>query len=89
MSITVRRMGGAVAGILGASGADNDIVIKLKRTAINYGQGYKKAVPNKGELMILSQEIYGYLQTLQLTNTLAESEADKLIDELQTLDAQL
>ena len=82
-------MGGAAAGILGASGADNDIVIKLKRVAISYGQEYKKANPNRAELLSLSQEIYGYIQTLQLTYTLNESEASKLIDELQELDDQL
>lgn len=89
ISITVQRMGGAAAGILGASGADNDILIKLKRVAISYGQEFKKTKPNRAELLSLSQEIYGYLQTLQLTYTLTNIEASKLIDELQGLDAQL
>jgi hypothetical protein len=89
INITVQRMGGAAAGILGASGADNDIVIKLKRVAISYGQEYRKASPNRAELLSLSQEIYGYLQTLQLTYTLTEAEGSKLIDELQILDAQI
>jgi hypothetical protein len=89
MSITVQRMGGAYAGILGSSGADNDILIKLKRAAISYGRHYGNPVTNQVELMNLSQEIYGYLQTLQLTYTLTESEAGKLIDELQVLDDKL
>ena len=88
MNITVQRMGGAAAGILGASGADNDIVIKLKRAVITYGREYNQSLPNQTELMRLSQEIYGYLQMLQLTHTLSEDETGKLIDDLQSLDAK-
>ena len=89
MSITVQRMGGAYAGILGTSGADNDILIKLKRAVISYAREYSKLAPDQTKLTKLSQEIYGYLQIMQLTYTLTESEAGKLIDELQILDDKL
>lgn len=85
LNITVQRMGGASAGILGSSGADNDIVNNLKKTVIAYANEYTKTTPSRVELVSLSQYIYGYLQTLQLTYTLTATEADKLINDLQEL----
>lgn len=89
LNISVQRMGGAFAGIMGVSGADNQILTKLKRTAVAYANEYTKSSPNKTELEKLSGEMYGYLQTLQLTYTLTENQADGLIDELQVLDSDL
>jgi hypothetical protein len=82
-------MGGAFAGIMGVSGADTQILSKLKRTAIDYANEYTKPSPNKPQLDKLSSEIYGYLQTLQLTYTLTEDESNSLIDELQVLDSAI
>jgi hypothetical protein len=89
LSISVQRMGGAFAGIMGVSGADNQILTKLKRTAVAYANEYIKSSPDRTELDKLSGDIYGYLQTLQLTYTLTENEATILIDELQILDTDL
>jgi hypothetical protein len=89
LSIKVQRMGGAFAGIMGASGADNDILNKLKRAAIAYAREYTKAASDKTTLSNLSEEMYGYFQTLQLTYTLTEEEANKLIDDLQVLSAEI
>jgi len=86
MHISVQRMGGAFAGILGTSGADSGIVYKLKKAAMSYAGEYTESTPNPAKLTALSQEMYGYLQTLQLTYTLTEEEAGKLIDLLQKLD---
>ncbi len=85
LSIKVQRMGGAFAGIMGASGADNDILNKLKRTSLSFAKEYTKSEPNQSVLKRLTEEMYGYLQTLQLTYTLTEKEADQLIDELGAL----
>jgi hypothetical protein len=85
MHVNVLRMGGAAAGIMGAAGGDAVILNKLKRSAIAFAREYCKPTPSPDELTQVSQEMYGYLQTLQLTYTLSEKEADKLMDELQAL----
>jgi len=82
-------MGGAFAGIMGVSGADNQILTKLKRTAVAYANEYSRPSPDKAELNKLSGDMYGCLQTLQLTYTLTEKEAMSLTDELQILDSEL
>lgn len=82
-------MGGAFAGIMGVSGADNQILTKLKRAAIAYANEYTKSSPSRTQLDNISSEMYGYLQTLQLTYTLTEDEATKLLDELQALDSDI
>jgi len=89
LAISVQRMGGAFAGIMGASGSDNQILNKLKRAAIAYANEYTKSSPGRVQLDNLSNEMYGYLQTLQLTYTITEDEATKLIDELQDLDSDI
>lgn len=87
MHITVLRMGGAAAGIMGSSGADNDIVNNLKKCAIAFAYEYRKPTPANDELLRLSQEINGYLHVLQLTSALSEKEFNLLVDYLQALTA--
>jgi hypothetical protein len=89
LSIKVQRMGGAFAGIMGTSGADNDILNKLKRTALAFAKEYTSSEPNQLKTTKLSQEMYGYFQTLQLTYTITEKEATSLIDELDVLNSDL
>lgn len=85
MRVNVMRMGGAFAGILGFSGADSEIVNNLKKATIAFAHEYSKPAPSQDRLIHLSQEIYGCLNTLQLTYTLSEKEANLLIDDLQIL----
>ena len=85
MSINVLRMGGASAGIIGSTGTDNVVLNNLKKSAAAFAREYSKPASDQHELMGLSQEIYGYLRTLQVTDTISEEEVDKLMDELQTL----
>ncbi len=85
MHINVLTMGGASEGIIGSSSTGGVIINNLKKTAIAFAHEYRKPASNHDELMRLEQEIAGYLQTLQLTYTLSESEADRLIQKLQIL----
>ena len=85
MATNVLRMGGASAGILGLLGADNDIVNNLKTSTVAFASEYRKPKPDRAVLEQLSYKIYGFLQTLQLTHTLSEEAARKLIDQLQSL----
>ena len=85
MHITVLRMGGASAGILGSSGADGDIVNNLKRNCMAFANEYRKPVAKQVNLEGLADEIDGLLRTLQVTSTLSESETDKLLDQLHVL----
>jgi hypothetical protein len=85
MDLNVLRMGGASAGIIGASGTDNVILNNLKRSTVAFAREYSRPTSSQLELVGLSQDIYGYLQTLQVTYTLSETEADGLMDELQAL----
>lgn len=85
MAINTTPMGGAMAGILGASGTGTDTINSLKKTALQFANDYSKPKPNQNELDKLEQEIVGYLQILQLTYTLSEDRAQALMDEIQTL----
>jgi hypothetical protein len=85
MSISVLRMGGAFAGIVGSSNTDNVVLDSLKKNALDFGREYSKPVPGHNQLVELSKEIYGCLRTLQVTYTLSEKEAERLTDELQAL----
>ncbi|MGH7142491.1 MAG: hypothetical protein ACREF5_03460 [Candidatus Saccharimonadales bacterium] len=85
MHISVLRMGGAFAGILGNAGADSDVLNDLKKQTIIFVREYHKPTPNWDELVRLSQKMIGYLEVLQLTNTLSEEESGNLINELQKL----
>lgn len=85
MRVNVTYMGGAAAGIMGLSDANNDIANELKKTSVNFAQEYQKKELNQTELVHLSEQIIGYLQTLQVANTLSESTAEKLIVEVERL----
>ena len=78
-------MGGAAAGILGSSGADSDVLNKLKKTALVFASEYNKPTIDRAILERLSNEIDGLLQTLQVVNTLSEEDGHKLIEQLQNL----
>jgi hypothetical protein len=83
MNINVLHMGGASAGIIGSASAVSDIVNNLKRSSVAFASEYSKSDSNNVELERLSDEIAGFLQTLQLMYVLSEGEANKLTDELQ------
>ncbi len=85
MRINVLRMGGASAGILGASGADNDVMYNLKKCTVIFASEFRKPNADQTVLKRLSSDIYGFIQTLQLTYALSEKEANKLTDQLQDL----
>ncbi|MDQ5886117.1 MAG: hypothetical protein QG628_514 [Patescibacteria group bacterium] len=85
MNITVTRMGGASAGIFGQAGADADITNTLKRVTIAFATEYQKSTPDKNIVLQYAKDIEGQLQTLVLTNTLSEKEANELIDQLHSL----
>ncbi len=85
MRLNSLRMGGASEGIIGVPGGDTDSANKVKRSALSFAKEYRKSKASRDELMRLELEIVGYLQILQLTYVLSETEADKLIDELQLL----
>lgn len=85
MDIQVTRMGGASAGIFGQAGADVDITNNLKRTVIAFAKESQNTKPDKNALTQYSEEIEGQLQSLVLTNTLSQKEADELVNKLHTL----
>ena len=85
MKIEVRRWGGASAGIFGQAGADSDMTNSLKRIALAFATEYRKSTADKDEIMKLSNDMEGLIQTLIVTNTLSESEAIEIIDQLHFL----
>ena len=85
LNFNVVRMGGASAGIFGSTGADYDVLNSLKNSTIAFATEYRKPTTDHAKLKQFSNDIYGYLQTLQLTYTLSEVEANELIDQLQKL----
>lgn len=87
MNIKILSMGGTSAGVFGSSGADNDTLNTLKQSAVAFAKEYSKGSPDTDTLTRYAQDIEGYLQILQLTNTVSKDTADKLVDELQSLTA--
>lgn len=85
MNIKILNMGGASASIFGSSGAENDTLNSLRKSAITFAVEYSKQSPDVNALLEYSQEIEGHLQVLKLTNTVSEDTADKLINELHAL----
>jgi hypothetical protein len=85
MRINVLRMGGASAGIFGSPGADSDVAYNLKKTALAFASEYCKPAADQTVLDRLSNEVYGCLQTLQLTYVLSEETANELAGQLQDL----
>jgi hypothetical protein len=85
MHIQVLRMGGAFTGIMGSSGADSDVLNSLKKSVMAFADEYSKPNSGHNDLTRLSQEIWGYTQTLQLTSTLSAKETNELIDDLEVL----
>jgi hypothetical protein len=85
MNISVRRMGGAVAGIMGASGADGELIYDLKKTALAIADKYTHDPKDKKALLDLAEQIGGYIQTLQVTGTLSLQEAEDALQKLDNL----
>ena len=85
MNINVLRMGGASAGIVGSTGGDISVLNDLKKCAFIFVAEYRKSAADYTTLERLANEMYGYLQTLQLTYTLSEKEANKFVDQIQKL----
>jgi len=85
MQISVMHMEGAGAGIIGSSDANSDVVNSLKRSTIAFAQEYRKQEPNQNELKRASEQVSGYLQTLQIINALSENTVAAFIDELGSL----
>jgi hypothetical protein len=82
MRINIMRMGGAFTGIVGASGTGSTVVYELRKSVMAFANEYHQPTPSHDQLERLSQEITGHLRILQLSYTLSEKEADKLIDQL-------
>ncbi len=85
MHISVLRMGGAAAGIIGSSGADVGIVNSLKKTTLDFANECRKPTPNQAELQRLSNEVGGFLHTLGVLSILSAEETTNLIQQLQKL----
>lgn len=85
MQINALSMGGASAGIIGSLGTDDSIINALKKSTNAFAKEYCRPTANHTILDQLSNEIEGFLQTLQLTNTLSEEKVIGLIDQLQKL----
>jgi hypothetical protein len=85
MQINVLRMGGASSGILGSMGADAEVANNLKKSALNLANEYRKLTLDHAEVEKLSNEIRGFLQTLQLMSTLSEKKTDELMRQLELI----
>jgi hypothetical protein len=83
MKINVVQMGGASAGILGVSGADGEVINNLKNTSLAFANECCKPTASSKDLDRLSNKIGGFLQTLQLINTLSNEHANELFDQLE------
>ena len=89
MHISVLRMGGAGAGIVGSSGAEADIVNNLKKTVLDFANESRKPTIDQVALQQLSDEVRGLLQTLGVLSILSAERTNQLIHELRAIVDQL
>jgi hypothetical protein len=79
------RMGNASVGIVGASGADDQVVNDLRKNVLAFAAEYSKSQPNHEKLATLSQAIEGSLQTVKLLHGLSDKKLEEMIGDLQSL----
>ena len=88
MQIKIYRLGGAFAGIMGSQGSDGDTLTSLKRSTIALTRLYHESNPRREETLLLSDKIEGYINALQLTNSISLAKANELIRDLHKLDQE-
>jgi hypothetical protein len=81
----IMRLNGQHTGIYGGDSSARDVLISLRQCVVAFANERNKLAVDHARLLLLSQEIEGYIQTLQVLNTLTMAEAEKLIDDLRTL----
>jgi hypothetical protein len=85
MNIVVGRVGGNPAGIFGFPRTEDDVLDNLRSSVAAFAHEYSKQKPDKELILKLSEEIEGYLRTLQLTSVLSAEEFEKLLSDLRVL----
>jgi hypothetical protein len=78
-------MGGAVAGILGATGTPGQIVTDLRTHAIAFATEYVKRPPNRKKLTDLARQLEASLYSIKLVNGISDERLEELTSELQAL----
>jgi hypothetical protein len=72
-------------GVIGTSGTATDVLNGLKGSTVVFAREYSKAISDPETIERCSQEIEGYLQTLQVLDVMTPAEVEKLINQLQGL----
>ena len=85
MHIHIERMGGAVTGIEGTTGAEVEVINSLKMAARDFAIAYKAPTPDQSKLEELADTIRGYLETLNVLTVLSEKETSELLGQLSLL----
>lgn len=78
-------MGNASAGIVGASGSDDQVVNDLRKNTLAFAAEYSKPQPDHDKLMPLAQAVEGSLQTVKLLHGLSDKKLEELQGDLETL----
>jgi hypothetical protein len=78
-------MGGASAGILGATGTNGQIVNDLRAHAMAFASELVKRSPNQKKLFELSYQVEGSLQSVKLVNGISDAKFEALISDLHAL----
>jgi hypothetical protein len=78
-------MGGASAGILGATGTNGQIINSLRTHAIAFATEYVKRTPDQKKLAELAQQLEGSLYSVKLVSGISDAKLGELIAEIRTL----
>lgn len=78
-------MGGASAGIIGASGTNEPMVSQLRSDTLAFAAACSRPNSDETTLRSLAKRIEGDLRAVRLINGLSDSELDSLLNELQDL----
>jgi hypothetical protein len=78
-------MGGAVAGILGATGTPGQIVTDLRARVIDFATEYVKQPSNRKKLTELARQLEASLYSIKLVSGISDEKLEELTSELQAL----
>jgi len=85
LDIVIPNLGGASSGILGTTSGDATILNSIKKSAGEFAQEYRSPDPDVEKLKTLSDELSGYLVTLNVMSVISTEELNGFSDALELL----
>lgn len=75
-------MGGASTAIMGATSTNKDVVLDLRRNAMDFAAEYTKDTPDHQKLAEFAGKLEGSLRSLHLVSSISEQTLQTLLNKL-------